>query len=271
MLFASLTANSQTTEPRKFLEVFNELRTTNNQKVSCNYENDETQRRILFEYGAVFVSNISVLPTKCLFNNQDDIDEYISGKLSCFSNFGNGKFCLQPKAKESLLRVFTRLGGYKFVARNDNRTTSNPIDGINADWAFRSYCQAEENWRNNLIRRGFKGKKKSEVVKAETKEKPYMYSYAIPGGSQHHLGLAIDVNSEGARKCKKNCVEALEANGWFRTIRGDPYHFTFLGYTKTLLPSRGLKEAKCEKDGFTYWVPNVPKYMGYENWRCEDV
>ncbi len=87
------------------------------------------------------------------------------------------------------------------------------------------------------------------------------------------LGLAIDVNNgksnsdikpcipnENCRICNEECVNKLNEKGWFRTVRYDPFHFTFLGYAETELPSKGLKQVECKQkrgagtgEKFKYW------------------
>jgi hypothetical protein len=112
-----------------------------------------------------------------------------------------------------------------------------------------------------------------------------MLGLAIPGGSQHHLGLAIDVNNKeykdneerNDRFCGLNCEIALGQNGWYRTIPFDSYHFTYLGYLEFELPDKGLKKVLC-KDKKSYWIPRVTA-QGYESYSfiknpdtgCQDV
>lgn len=229
---------------------------------------DEIQKRILFEYGAVYLSKNAILPTKCRFENETEIAEFINQFKAKENKFDFGEFYLQPDAKTSIDMVIAKLGGnYKRIARNNNNSTT-VTEGINDDWALRTYAQTEVNWLKKLNREKIPfSRSLLSLVLANDGKKPLMFSVAIPGGSQHHLGLAIDVNSEGDNKCGDNCENALKENGWYRTVRFDAYHFTYLGYKETELRSKGLKKVVCS-DTFTYWVPYVQEYEGYEKWRC---
>jgi hypothetical protein len=293
LLFASLTANSQNTEPNQ------QNQFQKPKWLECGDTNDpnqdEIEKRILFEYDAVYLSKAfdqhsEAIKIPCLFKNQDEIDSYTAGFKTINNKFDFGDFYLQPLAKASLERVFQRVnGGYDSVARNCNvdkdrkfsstkrhrlirerctkKTAS--VSLINNDWALRSYKQTQDNW---MLAEPFDF---LVAVKPPKKGKPKMFSYAIPGGSQHHLGLAIDVNNGtntygATKKCDIGCEEALRENYWYRTVRFDKFHFTFLGVNENELRSRGLKPVTCS-DTYTYWVPNVSSniYSGYENWRCE--
>ncbi len=281
-LVTALSANSQSERSKQFLEVFNALPV----KIDCNI-NNVIQKRILFEYGAVYISKGAVLPKRCLFANETEVTEFIN-KSGSKLEFGD--FYLQTHARRSLEYVFQELGGYENVARNWNYTTSHNKSkkkDINDDWAFRTYGQALYNWGycssdtyscDGILKPSII---EEELKKDDEKKRPKMFSYAVPGGSQHHLGLAIDVNNPrnqqiNGRFCGKKCESVLEKNGWYRTIPFDPYHFTYLGFLEFELPGRGLKKVSC--DEFEYWVPNVDAriYPGYKYLKnaesgCKDV
>ena len=79
-------------------------------------------------------------------------------------------------------------------------------------------------------------------------DKSILYSVAAPGTSQHLSMLAFDAKefgNEGVRKI-------MAKHGWFRTVRSDQPHFTYLGYAESELPSLGLKKVS---GGF--WIPDV--------------
>ena len=78
-----------------------------------------------------------------------------------------------------------------------------------------------------------------------------LYSVAAPGASQHLSMLAFDANEFGDKRVRK----ILADHGWFRTVKGDAPHFTFLGVEEDDLPSLGLKKVKTG-DG-EFWIPNV--------------
>jgi hypothetical protein len=226
---------------------------------------DEVQQRILYEYGAVYLSIVFQNQRRripCRFNNETEIAILASSFKTPLNKFSFGDFYLQPQAKASLERVFRQMRGYKNVARNKNYTVTSTND-INDDWALRTYAQTQVNWRKpfeTLI---------VPLIKDDG-SKPIMFSKAIPGGSQHHLGLAVDVDEV---KCGSDCQTSLNDNKWFRTVPFDAYHFTYLGFSETQLPDKGLKKVICKEtkeDGtiqeFPYWIPKVrdSNYKRYE-------
>ena len=238
----------------------------------------ESQKRILNEYGAVYLSVVFnspaiVKPSKCLFSDEVDLKNFTTSFKISQDKFSFGDYYLQPKAKEALEKVFSAAGGYKSVARNCNDTTPTCPGDVNDDWAARTYEQTKCNWLGlgkNLAQCRATQLVWADIekeVKKEGTSKPKMFSVAIPGGSQHHLGLAIDVDKS---KCDATCFKVLEQNGWFRTVRFDSFHFTYLGYKESELPGLGLKKVKCN-DNITYWVPNVTGYNGYQNFDCAIV
>jgi hypothetical protein len=251
----------------------------------CKPESDKIDEKILYEYGAVYLSKDAKLPKKCRFENETDVDQFVKDEASIIApanKFSFGKFYLQPQAKASLGRVFDELGGYKFVARKCNKSTTCTL-GINDDWSLRTFSDTVFNWfgLRSMTLDQTKWKKIKEEIsdfdkngkQKEFNSRPRMLKVAIPGASQHHLGLAVDVNdktSETGLVCGDACVDALEKNGWYRTVRFDRFHYTYLGYPKSELASRGLKKVQCS-DTFTYWVPNVENYKGYKNWGCKKV
>jgi D-alanyl-D-alanine carboxypeptidase len=269
-----------------FLSVFKNLQSRSGKLKGCN-PNDAIQRAVLFEYGAVFISKGAELPEKCLFESARDLKGFRDYIETSQNKLSFGPFFLQPKAKRSLEKVVSELGPEN-VARNCNEivkteikgkmvfthSTTKCTNGFNNDWAFRTYRQTKCNAGNcdGLI----------DLSKYLTEKgkwgKPKLFATAIPGGSQHHFGLAIDVNDDrnetiNKRRCGAECENVLKANGWYRTVPFDAYHFTYLGdYTENELRQNGLKTIQCSDkrypdskrnaDGtvrymkFVYWVPN---------------
>lgn len=247
---------------------------------TCNLS-DDLEKLVLNGYGAVFVSEGAILPENCLFKSEAEITAFqckIKGMQG--SKLENIDYYLQPNAAKALEKVFAKMVGYKNVARNFNGTTVTRPNGLSDDWAMRTLRQTECNWigaganankcDDAILSNSFTKSKILEAVPDDGYK--HMFSYAIPGGSQHHFGLAIDVNNGSVIKpspvnkiplCdEENCVKALNENGWYRTVPTDEYHFTYLGYKDPAkLEAHGLKLRKCGK--FNYWVPVLPPE--YEN------
>lgn len=79
------------------------------------------------------------------------------------------------------------------------------------------------------------------------KETEILGTVAPPGASQHLWGLAIDLGVTNDVQ-----IQALNQNGWFRTVENDIPHWTYLGLLKENLPQFGFKNKVV--GGITYWL-----------------
>ncbi len=79
------------------------------------------------------------------------------------------------------------------------------------------------------------------------KETRILGTVAPPGASQHLWGLAIDL-----RVTNDGQIQALNQNGWFRTVENDVLHWTYLGYPVEKLTEFGFQNKVVE--GVTYWL-----------------
>jgi hypothetical protein len=80
--------------------------------------------------------------------------------------------------------------------------------------------------------------------------KSILFSVAPPGASQHLALLAFDVKEHDNPVVRL----ILEHHGWFQTVRSDLPHFTYLGVSKHLLPSLGLKMVR--NGDRMFWIPD---------------
>jgi hypothetical protein len=78
--------------------------------------------------------------------------------------------------------------------------------------------------------------------------KAILSSASAPGTSQHHSLLAVDIYLDGLGSRSKyiKVVNAMADNGWYRTVRNDVFHFTYLGIDKD----------KLARFGFTPFYPH---------------
>lgn len=80
--------------------------------------------------------------------------------------------------------------------------------------------------------------------------KPILRSAAAPGGSQHQVGYAIDVEEHADSRLRR----VLAAEGFWQTVAQDEPHFTYLGPSDSAtLIARGL--SRVQVGGRVYWVP----------------
>lgn len=233
-------------------------------------ETDPVQHRILREYGAIFLTAESVMPPpSCMFTSVDEVAKFQEKAGIQSENVNEAVIELQPKAMKALLEA-------REEARSQNLDIT-PRDGAEAArrgfedtlrlWNSR-FEPACEHWKlKGRLSVEQVERLKSLPVKDQVKEvlelekrgiyfntwfnNSILYSVAAPGTSQHLSMLAFDANEFGNAKVRK----ILANHGWFRTVKNDTPHFTYLGVKESDLKNMGLKKIKTGDGDF--WVPNV--------------
>lgn len=235
---------------------------------SCD-ERDAVSRRVLREYGAIFLAAGQVLPPRvCIFASAEEVASFQAEARALAAEMGGATVELQPAAMRALL-----------AAREEALALGldiTPRDGREA--ARRSYADALRLWNSRLLpalahwtRQGRLTPQDSDrlrtlppreqinaVLELEGRgiyfsrdfSKSILYSAAAPGASQHLSLLAFDVNEYADEEVRR----ILARHGWFRTVRGDSPHFTYLGLPEGQLPAHGLKKVLTGAGEF--WVPN---------------
>jgi hypothetical protein len=264
--------NERTKEPAPFYEALAKALKKRKIKVEniCP-PSDPVARRILEEYGAIFLANKKVVPPPvCIFTNEDQVTRFQeqAGYESEFISFDYVE--LQPAALKQLLKA-------REEARKEGLDIT-PRDGAEA--ARRNYDDSLRLWNSRfepaLVYWLGQGRLTAEQVErlkslplaqqiAEVLElekdgvyfskdlsKSILYSIAAPGTSQHIAMLAFDVNEFENPRVR----EIMAKHGWFQTVLSDLPHFTFLGLKEKDLPKHGLRSV--EINGQVFWIPNVP-------------
>jgi hypothetical protein len=233
-------------------------------------ENDQLARRVLHDYGAMFVGNDQILPPPlCVFTSEDEVERFQKEAGWTPGVIGEAVIELQPAAMTALLRA-------REIARAEGLEIS-PRDGAEA--ARRSYADTVRLWNSRFLPAldhwtradrlsGPQAERLRnlpiqdqvpEVLELEQEgiffskdfSKSVLYSIAAPGTSQHIAMLAFDANEFLDQRVR----EILAQHGWFQTVLSDLPHFTFLGLTEEELPGRGLK--RVEVNNQTFWIPDV--------------
>jgi hypothetical protein len=231
---------------------------------------DAVARRVLEDYGAIFVVDKKVTPPPvCIFLSDQQVSEFQERVGFATEVFGFDEVDLQPEAMKQLLK-----------AREDAQKEDldiTPRDGAEA--GRRSYEDSLQLWNTRFqpaltywLAQGRLTEdqvtrlkslplrnqiaevlelEKSGIYFSKDLSKSILYSIAAPGTSQHIAMLAFDVNEFDNPRVR----EILAKHGWFQTVLSDLPHFTFLGLKEKDLPSRGLKPV--EVDGQVFWIPNV--------------
>ena len=233
-------------------------------------DGDSVARRVLHDYGAMFVAADSVLPPPvCIFTSEDQVNAFQEAAGWTPATIGDATVELQPAAMAALLRA-------RESALSERRDIT-PRDGAEA--ARRSYADTVRLWNSRFLpaldhwqsvgrlsqgqtdrlRQLSINEQVREVLELEKQgiffskdfSKSVLYSIAAPGTSQHIAMLAFDVNEFFDSRVR----EIMAKEGWFQTVHSDLPHFTFLGLTEAELPARGLKPV--EANGQKFWIPDV--------------
>lgn len=230
---------------------------------------DAVGRRIVAEYGAVFVAQDVKAPPRCLFASDDETQAFqTQPDLATTVTLRGVRVTLQNQA----LQLFGQ-------AYNEGLRTGVKITPRGPDAAQRSFSKTAELWRSRLLpalahwtQRGkISAEEAARIRNLPLREqvaavleleaqgfyfskdltKSILYSVAAPGSSQHIALLALDVAEFESPR-----VRALLAKyGWYQTVKSDLPHFTFIGVPETQLPQLGLRLEVV--NGHRFWLPDV--------------
>jgi hypothetical protein len=233
-------------------------------------QGDLVTRRVLEEYGAMFVAAESVLlPSVCMFKSEEEVLAFQREAGWRAATFGADTIELQPAALAGLLaaRAEAQSLGLDITPRGGAEAGRRGFDDALRLW--RSRCDpALEHWS----REGRLSPTQAERVRccplpeqmtavlelekdglffSKDFAKSILRSVAAPGASQHLAMLAFDaVEFRDAR-----VRQTLARHGWHQTVLSDLPHFTYLGLAASELPARGLK--LVEECGQEFWVPDM--------------
>jgi hypothetical protein len=231
---------------------------------------DPVGRRILEEYGAMFLADKKVLtPPVCVFTTEEQVTAFQNAAGFVAEIIADAEIELQPQAMKSLLKArdeaqeealdITPRGGAEAARRNyeesmrlwdtrflpaldywlaQGRLTSEQVTHLRGLSLHDQVAEVLELEKNGI----FFSKDLSKSI---------LYSIAAPGTSQHIALLALDVTEFDNPRVR----EILAQHGWFQTVLSDLPHFTYLGLKEKDLPKYGLKNVIV--DGQTFWIPNV--------------
>jgi hypothetical protein len=232
---------------------------------------DPVARRILEEYGAMFMADKKVVPPPvCVFTNEGQVTSFQeqAGFDSEFMSFDHVE--LQPAALKQLLkaREEAQKEGLDITPRDGAEAGRRNYEDSVRLWNSRfepalDYWLGQGRLTAERVER-LKGlplsQQVAEVLELEKEgiyfskdvSKSILYSIAAPGTSQHIAMLAFDVNEFENPRVR----EIMANHGWFQTVLSDLPHFTFLGLKEKDLPKHGLRSV--EVNGQVFWIPNVP-------------
>src|SRR6185436_19110486 len=232
---------------------------------------DPVSRRILEEYGAIFVADKKVIPPPvCVFTTEEQVTKFqeAAGFEAEFMSYDEVE--LQPAALKSLkkAREEAQKEGLDITPRDGAEAGRRNYEDSVRLWNSR-FEPALDYWLSQgrltleqVTRlRGLPlSQQVAEVLELEKTgiyfskdlSKSILYSIAAPGASQHIAMLAFDVNEFDNPRVR----EIMAKHGWFQTVLSDLPHFTYLGLKEKDLPKHGLRS--LEINGQIFWIPNVP-------------
>jgi hypothetical protein len=231
---------------------------------------DAVSRRVLEEYGAMFVASSSVMPPPvCVFKNEADVLKFQNETKPAAAIIKGTRIELQPAAMQALqsAREEAQGQGLDITPRGGSEAARRSFNDTLRLWNSRflpalTYWQGRGRLSDEQVARLKKAALKEqvgEVLELEKKgiffskdlSKSILYSVAAPGTSQHLSMLALDVSQYGDARVRR----ILAAHGWFQTVKSDQPHFTYLGVEEKDLPALGLRRVTL--NGQVFWIPNV--------------
>jgi len=228
-------------------------------------------RRILEEYGAIFLADKKVIPPPvCIFANEEQVTRFQDDAGFEAEVIGFDEVELQPEALKKLNKAreeaqkegldITPRDGAEAARRNYEdsvRLWSSRFEPALDYWLSQGRLTEEQVTRLRSLPLSQQIAEVLELEKggiyfSKDLSKSILYSIAAPGTSQHIAMLAFDVNEFENPRVR----EIMAKHGWFQTVLSDLPHFTFLGLKEKDLPKQGLRS--LEINGQVFWIPNVP-------------
>jgi hypothetical protein len=233
-------------------------------------QSDVVSRRILEEYGAIFVATRKVkTPPVCIFTSEAQVTKFQDEADYVTETVAYADIELQPEAMKQLLKAREEAlkEGLDITPRDGAEAARRSYEDSMQLWDTR-FLPALDHWlAQGRLTADQVARLKSLSLRAQVAEvlelektgvyfskdlsKSILYSIAAPGASQHIAMLAFDVSEFDNPRVR----EILGKHGWFQTVLSDLPHFTFLGLKEKDLPRNGLKSVAV--DGQTFWIPNI--------------
>lgn len=232
--------------------------------------NDSVSRRVLEDYGAMFVAARGVLPPPvCMFRSEAEVLEFQEDARPTAAMIGGVHIELQPEAMNALMSAreeahalrldITPRGGEEAARRSYMDTLHLWNTRFLPALAYWSKLKRLSKEQVATLRKLPLHEQVREVLELEKSgiffskdfSKSILYSIAAPGTSQHLAMLALDVDQFADGRVRR----ILARHGWFQTVKSDLPHFTYLGLEEKDLPAHGLRPVVYSRQLF--WIPNV--------------
>ena len=231
---------------------------------------DAVERRLLAEYGAMFVADPQVrVPAHCVFQSEEECARFQAEVEPRAVVLGDAHIELQPIALDALVAArreahehdleITPRGGAEAARRSyadTLRLWESRVTPALAHWVEAKALAPDEAAR---LRALASAEQIAAVLKEEERgnffskdfSRTILSSVAAPGASQHLAMLAFDATEFRHERVR----EILARHGWFQTVLHDLPHFTFLGVHEKELPALGLR--RVVERGQDFWIPDI--------------
>lgn len=230
---------------------------------------DDVAKKLLREYGSVFIARNGVTPPNAVvFRDQSEVAAFQKSVTSQTETIGGMPMTLQAAAMKALVSAIDEAenNGLSITPRDVDSAARSYDDSVGLwtsrvepaldYWVFQKKIMEADAER---IRSLPPFEQVSEVLQLEKKKiwfakdlkKSIIYSVAPPGTSQHLSMLAFDVAEYDVPEVRA----ILATHGWFQTVVSDLPHFTYLGAAESELKHLGLKKAK--NGDRVFWVPDI--------------
>ena len=232
--------------------------------------NDEVARRILEDYGAIYVGSDQIqVPPVCMFVDGPTVARWQTQAKFTSASVAGVRIDLQPAAMDALQAAeeeanaqgvrITPKGGAEGARRSYDATFrlwNSRFQPALVYWQKRGRLSREEadHLRGLPIRdqvREVLQTEKRGIYFSKDLSKSILYSVAAPGTSQHIAMLALDVAEFSDARVRR----ILANHGWFQTVKSDQPHFTYLGRQEKDLPGLGLRSVQIGAQVF--WIPDT--------------
>lgn len=230
---------------------------------------DDVGKKLLKEYGSVFVARGGAVPPKVVvFRDGAEVSAFQASAGSSQETVGGVSISLQAAAMKALQAavVDASQAGLSITPRGTDAAKRSYQDTVGlwasrvepglTHWTTQGRITAVDASRIKALS---PYEQVPEIFKLESQgiffakdlSKSIIYSVAPPGSSQHLSMLALDVSENTDKKVRS----ILAKHHWFQTVVSDLPHFTFLGVAEGELPKLGLK--KVNDGSRVFWVPEM--------------
>lgn len=231
-------------------------------------ESDFVADRVFRDYGAIFVSKDTTLPTRCVLS-EAEVQAFQDMAEPFKMSVGGVNVTLQRAAMHAFedARAEAQKARLSITPRGGSAASTRSYSKTVELWNSRftpalRYWTAKGKITRNEAAAAMRAPIREQVAMVlawEAKgfwfskdlQKSIFYSVAVPGASQHVFMLALDVEQFVNARVRR----ILAKHGWFQTVKSDLPHFTYLGVSEEDLPSLGLKRELV--NGQTFWIPDM--------------